>query len=461
MKKKAVKKTCKKDDTSDDSSVATSVGTSVATSARTSVRTSVATSVDTSKNNSSSSEASGATSASFDSYCKAVIPFIKTADGMLSKNGKKTSNVALTTKVKDKLIQSITTWMDNKLSLDDIKFKTLKYRLTIPMVMEKDEELHARFSTQNFSFKNSLRPLSSSDSNVSGILFTFSVDEYFGKHIPRLPQSAAIKVTSYFVDSETGLGEFTQSDNVAEDSKDPTNIEATALDFFRTNFILKNICPNIVLLYQYFIVDDFRRIGYYMPEFGKMNEMYNRRREIRQQCMVIISEYCEGGSMRKWRKDKHELVEWKTILFQIFYTLAILQNRLNFRHGDLHQANVLIDHTMKDMSRFFQYNIQGMTFNVPASGIFTKLWDFDWCFAPKILQNAKVAKNAFQQNHGNRQLMLKADTHRFLNNVFTSQRGHTHSEVSKFISTVYPSEFLGKETTQIHQYRLKKKSDLR
>jgi hypothetical protein len=200
-----------------------------------------------------------------------------------------------------------------------------------------------------------------------------------------------------------------------------------------------------------------------MEAFGKWrDELYcSRNQKILPQCKVIIAEFCEGGSMRKWRLEQHSLLEWKGVLFMILYTLAVLNNHFVLRHNDLHQANVLIDLVERDMSRCFCYKICGQSFFIPCTGFFPKLWDFDWCFAPTILVNDKVTRGyASQQNRGNRAMVLTADVHRFLNHIYSTKRGKTPSEVIDFIENVYPPEFLEKTSDQVIDYTLRDKADL-
>ncbi len=360
-------------------------------------------------------------------------------------------------KLSDSLCEKMAHVMEN-MTPDDMRFKTRIYRSLIPAIMERDEKLESRFCTENFSFRNTLYPISSSDSNVTGTLFVFDIEEYVGRKIKGLPPRAVIKVVPYEVDTD-GRGRYT-GDRGIDNKRDPANVEAMALGLFRDHLILKDVCPNIVLLYKYFTADDFTSFGFFMEAFSKLRDSLYESQTVLPQCKVIISEYCEGGSMRRWRCKKRSLVEWKSVLFMVLYTVSVMNNHLLLRHNDLHQANVLISTYAPDVSRFFCYKINGNTYYLPCVGVFPKVWDFDWCFAPQILENRKVTQSS-QQHKGNRDMMLKADVHRFMNHIYSTRRGYTPSEVTGFIEQLFSKEYLGKSSTQLRNYQLMHNADLR
>ncbi len=104
-------------------------------------------------------------------------------------------------KLSDSLCEKMAHVMEN-MTPDDMRFKTRIYRSLIPAIMERDEKLESRFCTENFSFRNTLYPISSSDSNVTGTLFVFDIEEYVGRKIKGLPPRAVIKGVPYEVDTD-------------------------------------------------------------------------------------------------------------------------------------------------------------------------------------------------------------------------------------------------------------------
>lgn len=56
----------------------------------------------------------------------------------------------------------------------------------------------------------------------------------------------------------------------------------------------------------------------------------------------VLTERMKGKQLEKWMKQPHSLAEWKSVLWQILYTLEVF-NRIGFRHNDLHLGNAFIE----------------------------------------------------------------------------------------------------------------------
>ena len=95
--------------------------------------------------------------------------------------------------------------------------------------------------------------------------------------------------------------------------------------------------------------------------------------------------------MRRHYK-KLDLIYWKVILFQIIFTLAVIQKKYpGFRHNDLKANNILVQITQKPKEeQFFQYKFENKEFHIPDLGLQTRLWDFDFSSIPKMIENQKV-----------------------------------------------------------------------
>jgi hypothetical protein len=298
-----------------------------------------------------------------------------------------------------------------------------------------------------------------SDSNVTGIVFKMNTVEClpdrYKKHSDVYPQHIAVKVVPFFVDKSSQRGKFTDSSKKL-DKYDPTTIEARSLQILRY-LILYNICPNITLLYKYFTCPDLNILKE-NPMFDKfMTEMH--RKSIRNDALVIVSEYEDLGSLRTWRMEgmnTNAAAQWKSIIFQVVFSLSVLQDIMEFRHNDLHQANVLLA-SCPDTSHTVRYTIGGLNYYVRHAGVLVRLWDFDWCYCKNLLENYKVSRGRSSVDvHTPRHF----DLHRFLNHVYCSQKGQVPKEVRKFIQSIYPSEYLGQNTSQLKTYRLKKEANL-
>lgn len=105
--------------------------------------------------------------------------------------------------------------------------------------------------------------------------------------------------------------------------------------------------------------------------------------KIRTHSNMLISEYVEGGSLDNWvfttYEDDKEISDeqWKSIVFQLVYTIAVIQHYYKMMHNDFHYGNILIDNSTEP-GGYFVYTIKDKTFYIKNTGIIPKLWDFEF-----------------------------------------------------------------------------------
>jgi serine/threonine protein kinase len=127
---------------------------------------------------------------------------------------------------------------------------------------------------------------------------------------------------------------------------------------------------------------------------------------------IIYSEYIDGPTLKKYKVTK-------SILIQVLTTLYKFQKH-GIRHNDLHLENILIE---KDTHR-------------------AVISDFGFANSSSFLNSYGIhPKND-----------SRYDYHFFLNTVY---RTFPNSEAGKFVSYVLPSEYLGRESSKINNYRLR------
>ena len=66
-------------------------------------------------------------------------------------------------------------------------------------------------------------------------------------------------------------------------------------------------------------------------------------------------------------------VEWKSILFQVCFGLAVAQKNFDFVHNDLHSSNIMFKTT--DLE-YLYFNFKGTYFKIPTFGKISKIIDF-------------------------------------------------------------------------------------
>jgi len=164
-----------------------------------------------------------------------------------------------------------------------------------------------------------------------------------------------------------------------EKTEHPCNLENIILKCLTDNIVNKAISPHLV---------------YYLgtqkvSNKSKSLKMLNLKRlevegSIRTHSNMLISEYVDGGSLDNWiyntyENDKEiEDEQWKNIVFQLIYTIAIIQKYYRMMHNDFHYGNILIDTSIKP-GGYFVYTIDNKTYYIKNTGIIPRLWDFEFC----------------------------------------------------------------------------------
>lgn len=336
------------------------------------------------------------------------------------------------------------------------KFRKCKYRRRIMDIFEHDTSLRTHLATPSVGFPDTLSGMATTDSNACGHVFTVKMDEYVASTSGHIPSLFVVKLVPYHLKSD-GRGKYTNSTDF-HTSAEPANIEAKAMLILR-QLIMTNVLPNAVLLYKYCVIKniDILDPGRTNRAFdGLREELHAKPPRIRPQIMCLMSEFVAYGSLRRWAKQRTRSdVEWRCVIFQIMYSLAVLNDAINFRHFDLHMSNVLIDATSRSPTRCYSYSINGQTFHVPCCGFFCKIYDFDWSFAEGgvlTLQNAKVTAGRSSVAPGTH---ASYDVHRLFNHIFTSVASKLPTETRCFIERVIPEPFRGKDTEFVQNFRLR------
>jgi len=114
--------------------------------------------------------------------------------------------------------------------------------------------------------------------------------------------------------------------------------------------------------------------------------------KIRTHSNMLISEFIEGGSLDNWVFNIYENDleisnnQWKYIVFQLIYTIAVMQHYYRMMHNDFHYGNILIDDSLEP-GGYLVYEINNKTYYIPSTGVVPLLWDFE--FAMSYSDNIK------------------------------------------------------------------------
>jgi hypothetical protein len=177
-------------------------------------------------------------------------------------------------------------------------------------------------------------------------------------------------------------------------------------------------------------------------------EKYHRKEEIREKCILLVTEYLHGGDLENFadqildvKEEKDQINIWYSILFQIVFTLAILQDKYKFNHNDLHFNNILIDDTIEP-GGYLQYKLKTKdgekTFNIYNYGFIVKIWDMEFS---SINNNTNELSKMNSELYGNMPVVYDKyyDLHYIINNLIDLP---LPDEIYKKITGLYKDEDL-------------------
>ena len=179
--------------------------------------------------------------------------------------------------------------------------------------------------------------------------------------------------------------------------------------------------------------------------------------------MFMYSEYANNGTLKSFlRNNKTNLlpIHFRTIITQILYNLYRIQKKYpTFRHHDLHTENILINTTSPSRVRLFKVN--NSTLKVHDIGLHALISDFG-------LSTMKGLKNPEVDDDPELQYKTSSGIYRNSHNMYDIQyilnilrqeikvSGiKSGIEAVQFIERVIPSEYLGKESSKIKNFRLR------
>lgn len=166
-----------------------------------------------------------------------------------------------------------------------------------------------------------------------------------------------------------------------EKNKNPVYIENIILKELTETFVKKYNIPNFL----YYL--GTLKISCKSPALRtKYFSILNNEGCIRSTCNVLISEYIDKGSLKEYADQRNlSLNVWKSIIFQVVFSIHAMQEKYKLMHNDLHHGNILIDKI--DENGYLSYNIQNTKYYVKHNGIIPKLFDYE--FAMSFKNNIK------------------------------------------------------------------------
>lgn len=166
-----------------------------------------------------------------------------------------------------------------------------------------------------------------------------------------------------------------------EKDKHPCNLENLILKELTENIVNKNISPHIT---HYLGTQK-------VSNKNKALKQLNLKRlevegKIRTHSNMLISEFVNAGSLDNWIFNTYENdmeisdYQWKCIVFQLIYTINVLQYYYKLMHNDFHYGNILIDNSI-EAKGYLVYEINNKKYYLKNTGVIPKLWDWEFGMA--------------------------------------------------------------------------------
>ena len=187
-------------------------------------------------------------------------------------------------------------------------------------------------------------------------------------------------------------------------------------------------------------------------KFEQFVEKYEKG-EYYQNVSILVSEWANGGDLLDYLRNNYKKMttkHWRTILFQIFSVLAIIQGKYpTFRHNDMKANNILIHNIdIDEENKKYLYKINNQTYIVPNIGFQIKLWDFDFACIPNIVDNSKVSAEWTNKINVTPEQNRYYDIHYFFNTLNRkgffpefSTEPEIPDKVKEFVKRVVPSKY--------------------
>ena len=176
----------------------------------------------------------------------------------------------------------------------------------------------------------------------------------------------------------------------------------------------------------------------------------------------LYTQYANNGTLRDFIKtNKHKLlpIHFRTIITQILHSLYRAQMKYpTFRHHDLHTENILINTSSPSRVRIIKAS--NMQFKVHDIGLQTMMSDFGLSTlknykCPPIDEDPSWYKKEVGIYRGSHNMY---DVQYFLSGIRTDIKINgirNGSEAVQFIERILPSEYLQKESSKVHDWRLR------
>ena len=164
------------------------------------------------------------------------------------------------------------------------------------------------------------------------------------------------------------------------------------------NLIKNHNCPNVPIIYMYFVCKDCCKNDYLNPNIKKYYNNLKIRKELEtnketEVCdilkrmekkkgfgtssLCILNELCDSSLKdiinAKYVENINDTMFY-SFIFQILSGIYAIHKLCNICHFDLHGGNILISKI--ESNGFWLYNVENNNYYIPNTGYILKIWDF-------------------------------------------------------------------------------------
>ena len=191
--------------------------------------------------------------------------------------------------------------------------------------------------------------------------------------------------------------------------------------------------------------------SYSVEKYVKFTEKI-KENKFHENSSILISEWCNGGDLSSFiKRHKGKISEeaWRSVFFQIVFTLAKIQEKYpSFRHNDLKPNNILMNIFRKKSTESRKYALNGKTYTMPCPGFMIKIWDFDFASIDGKVDNVKLCQSWTKKMKIVKDQHRYYDLHYFFNTLSNRafyphllEPGGASHKVQKFVRRVVPLKY--------------------
>lgn len=145
------------------------------------------------------------------------------------------------------------------------------------------------------------------------------------------------------------------------------------------DLVRSNLCPGFSLIFSYAIQT-------------KAEFQNPRLRESNGSNSLWITMELADSDLKQWSKTRHDDREWTSCMFQILFTVLMLQKKIKVIHNDLHWGNILVYNQPAKRNGFLCYIYKKHRYYVPFHGTIFTISDFGFVTKYEIQDSLKDMK---------------------------------------------------------------------